>query len=95
MLYNQPITIEEVFSEAAKDSANGINVNWHVILVSCGLIDMDKSSKNNTVCVKPRSKYHYNDLKEKTEWLRPYYNVDPLISTVINKMDEILKGEME
>jgi len=91
MLYNKPRTIEEVFSEAAKDSLNGVIVKWHVILVSCGLIDIDKSSKTNTVCVKPISQYHYNDLKQKTEWLRPYYSVDLLISTVINKMDDILK----
>jgi len=52
---------------------------------------MDKTSKNNTVCVKHNNQYHYNDLKEKIEWLRPYYSVVPLITTVINKMDDILE----
>jgi len=91
MLYNKPRTIEDTFSDAAKGTIDGRNVNWHIILVSCGLIDVDKSNKFNTVCVKPSSQYHYDDLKEKTEWLRPYYLVDPLITTVINKMDDILK----
>lgn len=91
MLYNKFRTIEDTFSDAAKDTIDGRNVNWHVILVSCGLIDMDKSSKFNTVCVKPNGKYHYDDLKQKIEWLRPYYRVDPLITTVINNMDDILK----
>jgi len=95
MLYNTPRTIEETFSEAANNTANGIDVKWHVILVSCGLIDMDKSTKNNTVCIEPESQYHYNVLKEKIEWLRPYYAIDPLITTVVKKMDYILKNPSE
>jgi len=91
MLYNKPRTIEAVFSEAATDTVNGKNVKWHQILVMCGLIDADKSNKKNVVCVTPSSEHQHNDLKQKTEWLRRYYTVDPLITTVVNKMDDILK----
>lgn len=52
---------------------------------------MDNSCKNDTVCVNPNSKYHFKDFKEKKDWLGPYYNVNPLISTVVNKMDDILR----
>jgi len=90
MLYNQPRTIEEMFSEAAQDTVDGRSVNWYSILISCGLIDIDKSKKNNVVCVTPSSQYHYNELKEKIKWLRPYCSVAPLISDVIKKMDDIL-----
>ena len=90
MLYNMPRTIEDVFCDAANKSTNDIHVKWHNILVSCGLIDIDRSTKNNTVCVKPHSNYQYDDLNQTVDWLRPYNNVDPLVATVIHKMDIVL-----
>lgn len=88
--YNSPETIEENFSNSADKSMNNIYVNWHIILVSCGLIDIDSSTRDNTVCVIPMNQNQHDDLKQKVEWLRPYYAVDPLVANVIVNMDIVL-----
>jgi len=55
------------------------------------LIDEDKSSMNNIVCIKPNNYHDYNSLKAKIDWLRPYYLIAPFITMIVNKMDDNLK----
>jgi len=92
MLYNQPgPTISETFYNAAKDTAAGNRPNWRKILILVGIIDADKSTKNNLIYIEPDSKNRYDDIKQKIEWLRPYSNSDILVSNTVIRMDSILK----
>ena len=82
-----PITIPEGFASLLEQSKRGENPKWLVTLASIGLIDVDKSSKSNIVCTMPVTLLEYEDFKQKIEWLNPYANTDPVVRTVIDKMN--------
>ncbi len=84
-----PISIPETLENLAQKAARGENPKWHVTLALIGIIDVEKSTRTKTVCTQPNDFRDYQDLMQKVDCLRPYQDLDPLVSNVIRIMDKI------
>lgn len=81
-----PVSIQEGFAETARKGLRGEDPRWHVALVCCGMLDSEKSRRDHPVCMQPTSELAWEDLAEKTEWLRPYIS-DPVVENIVKQLD--------